>query len=82
LIDRFRACTLSNEEVLNGGGHGCHTDRPSIAEAPIEFIAVTGPNRDLLRNERVYAAVPYGDMMLTGCFGLLDAARKAGIIGE
>jgi len=80
LIEQFRVCTLSNKEVLSSGGHGCHIDRAFMAETPFDFIAVTGPNRDLLRNERVHPAVPYGDMMLTGCFGLLDAARKAGII--
>ncbi|MCS7252166.1 MAG: hypothetical protein NZ572_07055, partial [Thermoflexus sp.] len=40
-----------------------------------EGVAVVGPRRGLLRESRhpLYFAVPYGDMMLTGCFGLLRA---------
>jgi len=36
---------------------------------------VTGPRRSLLRDSslRPYFAVPFGDMMIAGCFGLLAA---------
>ena len=39
------------------------------------FVSVTGPRRWLMRHSRLspYFAAPYGDMMLTGCFGLLRA---------
>jgi hypothetical protein len=39
-------------------------------------IAVTGPRRSMMRDStlRPYYAVPFGDMMITGCFGLLAAA--------
>jgi hypothetical protein len=42
-------------------------------------VAVTGPRRSLLRasRHRPYFAVPYGDMMLAGCFGLLRAMADA-----
>jgi hypothetical protein len=38
-------------------------------------VAVTGPRRSLMRNSslRPYFAVPFGDMMIAGCFGLLAA---------
>jgi hypothetical protein len=38
-------------------------------------LAVTGPRRSLLDGSRLdpHLAVPHGDMMLAGCFGLLRA---------
>jgi hypothetical protein len=38
-------------------------------------VAVTGPRRSLLAGSRLrpHFAVPFGDMMLAGCFGLLAA---------
>ena len=36
-------------------------------------IAVTGPNRAKAADLGFHLANPYGDMMLTGCFGLLAA---------
>ncbi|MFU8773833.1 MAG: hypothetical protein ACNA8H_15605, partial [Anaerolineales bacterium] len=46
----------------------------NLAEGPFG-VAVTGPRRNLLWQSalRPYFAVPFGDMMLTGCFGLLAA---------
>jgi uncharacterized protein (DUF1786 family) len=42
---------------------------------PLPLIAVTGPQRGKLRGSRLnpYFAVPHGDMMVSGCFGLLQA---------
>jgi len=82
MLERFRSGMLSNEEVLRDGGHGCHVHKPSLANARFDFVAVTGPNRGMLKGRDAYAAIPYGDIMLTGCFGLREAARKAGIIQE
>jgi uncharacterized protein (DUF1786 family) len=41
-------------------------------------IIVTGPRRDLLRGSGLPLefAAPHGDMMLTGCYGLLRALRE------
>jgi uncharacterized protein (DUF1786 family) len=78
MLDRFRAGKLPNEEILAEGGHGCYVDRDAIGKDAFRFVSATGPNRDML--EHAHMAVPHGDMMLTGCFGLIDAARKAGII--
>jgi hypothetical protein len=33
---------------------------------------VTGPRRSIAKPLGWYEAAPYGDMMLTGCFGLLS----------
>jgi hypothetical protein len=47
------------------------------AEGPTggPFLAVTGPQRGRLRGSALdpYFAVPHGDMMVSGCFGLLWA---------
>ncbi len=80
MLERFRAGDLANREVLDDGGHGCYVDRASIPRGSFNFIAVTGPKRDILRAENTHMAVPHGDMMLTGCFGLVEAARKSGLI--
>lgn len=67
--------TISNEAVYQDSGHGAYikpTYLPlSAHDGP--GIAVTGPRRSLMTNSALnpYFATPYGDMMLSGCFGLL-----------
>jgi uncharacterized protein (DUF1786 family) len=65
--------TLTNDAIFYSQGHGAvmFDTRPQ----PLDFLAVTGPRRAmLLRSElNPYFAVPYGDMMLAGDFGLLHA---------
>jgi len=48
---------------------------------PSAPILVTGPRREMLRGTRlrVEFAAPHGDMMLTGCYGLLRAACERGL---
>ncbi|MBP1716059.1 MAG: putative pyruvate format-lyase activating enzyme [Deltaproteobacteria bacterium] len=75
-IARFERKRLSNEEVFDDGGHGC-----AYAPAfPIRKkgwpVAVTGPRRSLVDGLGYYSAAPFGDMMLTGCFGLVAAFRE------
>jgi len=65
-IDKLRNGTLTSTEIFESGGHGAVVREPMASEA----IAVTGPNRRLLL-PRAYQAAPFGDMMLTGCFGVL-----------
>ena len=72
LIVKLVKGKLTNEEVYNDGGHGC-----LILESrkDVPFISVTGPQRALMSGSNLnpYFASPYGDMMLTGCFGLVRA---------
>jgi uncharacterized protein (DUF1786 family) len=65
--------TLSNQEIFESMGHGALVLRPTPTAQP--FLAVTGPRRAMLRGSALgpYFAVPHGDMMLAGCFGLLRA---------
>ncbi|MDD1667693.1 MAG: DUF1786 domain-containing protein [Methanomicrobiales archaeon] len=68
LIGKLRDGTLTNEAVFGEGGHGARVHRPLAAR----HIAITGPNRKRLLPDG-YQAAPFGDMMLTGCFGLVRA---------
>lgn len=71
--------SLTNERVFEESGHGALILEPREAFASgqgrVPFLAVTGPRREILRGSALqpYEAVPHGDMMLAGCFGLLRA---------
>ena len=71
------AGVLENERVFAESGHGAlrlmGAEPPAGLDGEAPFLAVTGPRRELLRGSslRPYEAVPHGDMMLAGCFGLL-----------
>lgn len=72
-IDRLRQGLLANDEVYKDGGHGAfiHPDY----QGSFQFVTITGPNRRMAEGLG-YMAAPYGDMMLTGCFGLVAAAQR------
>lgn len=72
-LERLAAGELTSEEVYRDMGHGAIV-WPRQSGAP-SFYAVTGPRRAMLAGTRLapYFAVPHGDMMLAGCFGLLRA---------
>jgi uncharacterized protein (DUF1786 family) len=72
-LDQLGSGTLSNRAVFEDMGHGALELGPP--PAPPDRLAVTGPQRRLLRGSRLHPhlAVPHGDMMLAGCFGLLRA---------
>ena len=79
-VGALRQGTLSNYEVYDEHGHGAmiHADYPP--DSFFEFVAVTGPNRHMAEGLGYYMAVPYGDMMLSGAFGLVAAARRLGLV--
>jgi uncharacterized protein (DUF1786 family) len=72
-LEKLASGTLSNREVFDDMGHGALELGPPPREPQI--IAVTGPRRGLLNGSPLqpHFAVPHGDMMLAGCFGLLRA---------
>lgn len=85
LIRSLADGSLKNEDVFNDMGHGALI----YNQAPFEFgkdefdVVVTGPRRSMFRVRadsrpplRPYFAVPFGDMMLAGCFGLLAATAE------
>ena len=69
--------SLQHEDVFDDHGHGALV----YGAEPLDLVgldfglAVTGPRRNMMREStlRPYFAVPFGDMMITGCFGLLAA---------
>jgi uncharacterized protein (DUF1786 family) len=65
--------TISNDEVYGDKGHGALVLEEQ-APSP-DLLATTGPRRALLVESGLdpYLAVPHGDMMLAGNFGLLRA---------
>jgi len=72
-LEQLVAGGLSGEAVFNDNGHGAQCFGPAPARMP--FLSVTGPRRALLRGSRhaPYFAVPFGDMMVAGCWGLVGA---------
>jgi uncharacterized protein (DUF1786 family) len=90
LEDLLRALadgSLKHADVFEQHGHGAliYDPAPFLLEAGELAVSVTGPRRNLLKSInsnptpgkpviRPYFAVPFGDMMLAGCFGLLAAA--------
>ena len=79
LLRALADSSLEHDEVFGTHGHGAlvYESRPlSLLEDGDEFgVVVTGPRRNLMRGSplRPYFAVPFGDMMIAGCFGLLSA---------
>jgi uncharacterized protein (DUF1786 family) len=76
--------TIRRADVFNDQGHGALMYDPT----PLKFgegdydVVITGPRRGIFRPTkasirqkelRAYFAAPFGDMMITGCFGLLAA---------
>jgi uncharacterized protein (DUF1786 family) len=72
--------TLIHTEVYEDHGHGAliFDHRPLPLTEGDFGVAVTGPRRAMMRDSqlRPHFAVPFGDMMITGCFGLLDAVAN------
>ncbi len=79
LLSLFIDNKLSQEQVFNDGGHGCYVNGAAyrevdrVYERSDFFVAAIGPMRYMMKHSRLkpYFAVPGGDMMLAGCFGLL-----------
>ena len=77
LVRELLAGGLTNEAVFGSSGHGALYLESGQFEP--QLLAVTGPRRAELLPALaggglppVHAAAPHGDMMLSGCFGLLD----------
>jgi uncharacterized protein (DUF1786 family) len=75
-LHRFIRRQVSNQEVYDDCGHGCAVDPDAPDAEAFSYVAVTGPQRSLARDIG-YFAVPGGDMMISGCFGLVSAVRES-----
>jgi uncharacterized protein (DUF1786 family) len=78
LVERLRAGQIDaarfHEEF---DGHGAALDPAYQREEPFQFVAVTGPNREIARSLGYHEAAPHGDMMLSGAFGLVEGVLLA-----
>ena len=77
-ITGFLSGSLRSEDVLADGGHGALPISTPIEEGTLDVL-LTGPNRDRfigLAPREVETSI-HGDMMLTGCYGLLEGFRGA-----
>jgi len=78
LINALAKGNLKHEDVFNDHGHGAliYTQEPLMLDPLMGNLVITGPRRGMMRDSRLnpYFAVPFGDMMIVGCFGLLAAA--------
>jgi uncharacterized protein (DUF1786 family) len=84
LLKRLADSSLKHEDVFNDMGHGALM----YSQETFEFgkddfdVVVTGPRRSMFHASRAaarlqpYFAVPFGDMMIAGCFGLLAATAE------
>jgi uncharacterized protein (DUF1786 family) len=73
LIGKLSQGVLTHNEVYEGGGHGAVVISESHCQP---FLAVTGPRQDIARGTQLtlHPAVPHGDTMLAGCYGLVKAS--------
>jgi uncharacterized protein (DUF1786 family) len=80
LLAALADSTLRHEDVFDDMGHGAliYSREPLRLDGPDFGLVVAGPRRNLMRasRHRPYFAVPYGDMMVAGCFGLLAAMAE------
>ena len=92
LLRRLADGSLKHEDVFDDMGHGALMYTDDVFEfGKDDFdVVVTGPRRSMFaslphpqplsRGEmgalRPYFAVPFGDMMIAGCFGLLAATAE------
>ena len=67
---------LSHESILAEGGHGAYS-RKAFGYEAVEVILVTGPRRRLAADSTlpITMGAPWGDNMMTGTVGLLEAVR-------
>lgn len=67
---------LSHRQILDEGGHGAY-HRSAFGYKSVQQILATGPRRRLMSASRlpITFGAPWGDNMMTGTVGLLEAVR-------
>ena len=87
LIRKLADGSLKHQDVFDDMGHGALMYTGDVFEfGKDDFdVVVTGPRRSMFNRKssienrkslRPYFAVPFGDMMIAGCFGLLAATAE------
>lgn len=77
-LRKFAEGDLTDEDVFRAGGHGAFYLKGPPGLSQSSLIAVTGPQRDIMRRTRLshFYPAPFGDMMMTGPAGLILAAQE------
>jgi uncharacterized protein (DUF1786 family) len=77
LLVQLAAGTLIHDELFADHGHGALVR--DTTPSSLDFLAATGPRRQMLAGSALqpYLAVPHGDMMMAGCWGLVRACIHA-----
>ncbi len=77
LVRRLRDGSLdATSFAASFDGHGAAIHPDYEIDGPFEFVAITGPNRSIARDLGYHEAAPFGDMMLTGAFGLVEGCLR------
>ena len=68
---------LSHRQILDEGGHGAYR-RNAFGYDGVELILATGPRRRLALESTlpIVFGAPWGDNMMTGTVGLMEAVRR------
>ena len=68
---------LAHDRVLEEGGHGAYL-RKALDYQTVEVTIATGPKRRLVEPSKLQISFgsPWGDNMMTGTVGLLEALRR------
>jgi uncharacterized protein (DUF1786 family) len=78
LLEKLASGTITHQEVFDDHGHGALLlEQATYSLDGKSFgVAVTGPRRQMMTASRLnpFFAVPFGDMMMAGCYGLVRAA--------
>jgi uncharacterized protein (DUF1786 family) len=72
-LGRFQHGQLTDAEVFEDQGHGCAYVPGFRPQEAFTFTVITGPRRRLAQHWPGVFAAPFGDMMLSGCFGMIAA---------
>lgn len=77
LLQELAEGKLSHRQILAEGGHGAYL-RERVGFSAIEAIIATGPKRKLVADSHLpfQFGAPWGDNMMTGTVGLLEALRR------
>lgn len=77
LLQELADGKLNHRKILEEGGHGAYL-RKSFGFEAAEGIIATGPKRRLVSDSKfpIRYGAPWGDNMMTGTVGLLEAIRR------
>lgn len=77
LLKKLADGKLSHRQILEEGGHGAY-NRQAFGYDRVELILATGPRRRLVSASTlpICFGAPWGDNMMTGTVGLLEAVRQ------